>query len=50
MAINVPNKISFSVEPALKTQYGSALRIQDYMVLRILAQIAGKNRFILRLL
>ncbi len=37
MAINVPAEISFKVEPALRTQYGSALRIQDYMVLRILS-------------
>ena len=37
MTINVPDEISFKVEPALRTQYGSALRIQDYMVLRILS-------------
>jgi hypothetical protein len=35
--INVPDEITFRVDPALKTQYGSALRIQDYMVLRILS-------------
>jgi len=37
LPINTPDEISFRVEPPLKTQYGSALRIQDYMILRILS-------------
>ncbi len=35
--IALPDKISFKVEPSIKTQYGSAIRVQDYMVLNILA-------------
>jgi tetratricopeptide (TPR) repeat protein len=34
--IEVPSRIAFEVEPALQTRYGSVLRVQDYMVLRIL--------------
>ena len=34
--LSVPEKITFEVEPALNTQYGPVLRIQDYMLLRIL--------------
>jgi len=35
--INVPEKITFEVKPALNTRYGSMLRTQDYMILNILA-------------
>ena len=35
--ISVPNKITFRVDPALKARGVGALRIQDYMVLRILS-------------
>jgi tetratricopeptide (TPR) repeat protein len=34
--LNVPAKISFEVSPTLNTAYGSVLRVQDYMILRIL--------------
>jgi tetratricopeptide (TPR) repeat protein len=34
--INVPDKISFKVEPAINTRYGPMLRTQDYMILNIL--------------
>ncbi|MEJ2543645.1 MAG: hypothetical protein P8Y99_06225, partial [Calditrichaceae bacterium] len=34
--INLPDKISFKVEPALNTRYGPMLRTQDYMILNIL--------------
>jgi len=34
--LSVPGKITFEVEPALNTQYGPVLRIQDFMLLRIL--------------
>lgn len=37
MNISVPKKISFEVPPALNTPYGQVLRVQDYMVLRILS-------------
>ncbi len=35
-SISVPEKITFKVKPALNTPYGSVLRVQDYMVLRII--------------
>ncbi len=35
--ISVPDKITFEVGPTLNTQYGSVIRIQDYMILRILS-------------
>jgi hypothetical protein len=34
--ISVPEKISFEVKPTLNTPYGSVLRVQDYMILRII--------------
>jgi tetratricopeptide (TPR) repeat protein len=34
--ISVPEKISFEVKPTLNTPYGPVLRVQDYMVLRII--------------
>jgi len=34
--LSVPDKITFEVKPALNTQYGPVLRIQDFMILRIL--------------
>jgi len=34
--ISAPEKITFEVEPTLNTPYGSVLRIQDYMILRII--------------
>jgi hypothetical protein len=34
--ITAPEKISFEVKPALNTPYGPVLRVQDYMILRIL--------------
>jgi hypothetical protein len=36
MPITAPEKITFEVEPTLNTPYGSVLRVQDYMILRIL--------------
>ena len=35
--IDVPNKITFTVEPALKMGNTGVLRVQDYMVLRMLS-------------
>ena len=34
--LTIPDKIAFDVDPTLNTPYGSVLRIQDYMVLRIM--------------
>ncbi len=34
--ITVPEKITFEVKPTLNTPYGSVLRVQDYMILRII--------------
>jgi len=34
--IAAPEKINFEVQPTLNTPYGSVLRVQDYMILRIL--------------
>jgi hypothetical protein len=34
--ISIPEKISFEVNPTLNTPYGSVLRVQDYMILRII--------------
>jgi tetratricopeptide (TPR) repeat protein len=36
MDLKAPGSISFEVRPTLKTPYGDALRVQDYMVLRIM--------------
>ena len=34
--LEAPDNISFEVKPTINTPYGTALRIQDYMVLRIM--------------
>jgi hypothetical protein len=34
--ITAPEKITFEVKPTLDTPYGSVLRVQDYMILRII--------------
>jgi hypothetical protein len=34
--ISVPEKITFEVKPTLNTPYGPVLRVQDYMILRII--------------
>ena len=36
ISITVPEKITFEVSPTLNTPYGSVLRVQDYMILRII--------------
>ncbi|MCK4753744.1 MAG: DUF2723 domain-containing protein, partial [Calditrichia bacterium] len=36
ISITVPEKITFEVKPTLNTPYGSVLRVQDYMILRII--------------
>jgi len=36
VALSAPEKITFEVKPALNTQFGPVLRIQDYMILKIL--------------
>ncbi len=36
MDLKAPNSISFEVRPTLNTPYGPALRVQDYMILRIM--------------
>ncbi|MBD3225191.1 MAG: tetratricopeptide repeat protein [Caldithrix sp.] len=36
-SIEVPQKISFDVEPTINTPYGSAIRTQDFMILNIIA-------------
>jgi hypothetical protein len=34
--VNLPDKISFKVDPTMNTPYGSVIRTQDYMILNIL--------------
>lgn len=35
-SISTPDKITFTVKPALNTPYGKVLRVQDYMILNII--------------
>jgi len=41
--IEVPDEISFEVKPTMNTRYGSVLRVQDYMILKIIHENQWKK-------